>query len=173
MEVGPTRNVAFWNLPRDPAYDDVLIAVWRLYSRLHQRLLDYSYREARLAHDTGLPIVRPMFLVDPTQPKAWENWWTYQYGPDLVVSPIWEKGKRTQQVYLPAGTEWRDAWHPEKMYRGGQTIEIRAELHQIPLFVRAGANLPIGDLNREWQESVEIARKKPDLKALEATIKLN
>jgi hypothetical protein len=28
-------------------------------------------------------------------------------------------------------------------------------------------------LNREWQESVEIARKKPDLKTLEATIKLN
>jgi alpha-D-xyloside xylohydrolase len=173
MEVGPTRNVAFWNLPRDPAYDDVLIAIWRLYARLHQRLQDYSYREARLAHDTGHPIVRPMFLVDPAQRGAWENWWTYEYGPDLVVSPIWEKGKRTQQVYLPTGAEWRDAWHPEKTYRGGQTIETRAELHQIPLFIRAGANLPIGDLNREWQESVEIARKKPDLKALEATIKLN
>ena len=173
MEVGPTRNVAFWNLPRDPAYDDVLIAVWRLYARLHQRLQDYSYRQARLAHDTGLPIVRPMFLADPGQPAAWKNWWTYEYGPDLVVSPIWEKGKRTQQVYLPAGAEWRDAWHPEKTYRGGQTIETPAELHQIPLFIRVGATLPIGDLNREWQESAEIARKRPDLKALEATIKLN
>jgi alpha-D-xyloside xylohydrolase len=173
MEVGPTRNVAFWNLPRDPAYDDVLIAVWRLYARLHQRLQDYVYREASLAHETGLPIVRPMFLVDPNQHRAWENWWTYQYGPDLVVSPIWEKGKRNQQVYLPTGAEWRDVWHPEKTYRGGQTIETRAELHQIPLFIRGGVNLPIGDLNREWQESIEIARKKPDLKTLEATIKLN
>jgi len=33
------------------------------------------------------------------------------------------------------------------------------------------ANLPIGDLNKEWQESVEIARRKPDLKALESTIR--
>jgi alpha-D-xyloside xylohydrolase len=173
MEVGPTRNVAFWNLPRDPAYDDVLIAIWRMYARLHQRLQDYSYREAKVAHDTGLPIIRPVFFTDPAQPKAWENWWTYQYGPDLLVSPIWEKGKRTQQVYLPAGAEWRDAWNPAKTYRGGQTIETRAELHQIPLFIRVGANLPIGDLNREWQESVEIARKKPDLKTLEATIKIN
>ncbi len=173
MEVGPTRNVAFWNTPRDPAYDDVLIAAWRLYGRLHQRLLDYSYTQARIAHDTGLPIVRPVFLADPANRASWENWWTYQYGPDLLVSPIWEKGKRTQKVYLPSGSTWRDAWNPEKTYRGGQTIETRAELHQIPLFVRAGANLPIGDLNREWQESVEIARRKPDLKALEATIKLN
>jgi alpha-glucosidase (family GH31 glycosyl hydrolase) len=172
MEVGPTRNVAFWNLPRDPAYDDVLIAIWRLYARLHQRLEDYSYRQAQMAHNTGLPIVRPLFLVDPTHDEAWKNWWTYEYGPDVLVSPIWEKEKRAQQVYLPAGAAWRDAWHPEKTYRGGQTIEVRAELHQIPLFIRAGANLPVGDLNREWQESVEIARKRPDLKTLESTIRV-
>lgn len=171
MEVGPTRNVAFWNTPREPVYDDVLIAIWRLYARLHQRLQDYSYRQAKLAHDTGLPIVRPMFLADPARPAAWENWWTYEYGPDLVVSPIWEKGKRFQQVYLPAGARWRDAWHPEKTWSGGQTIETKAEVHQIPLFIRVGANLPIGDLNREWKESVEIARRKPDLKALESTIR--
>jgi len=168
MEVGPTRNVAFWSLPREPGYDDQLIAIWRLYARLHQRLQDYSYREAMVAHDTGLPIVRPMFLVDPGHREAWENWWTYQYGSDLVVSPLWSKGARTQKVYLPAGAVWRDAWHPERSYRGGQTIDTRAELHQIPLFVRVGASLPLGDLDREWQESLEIARRKPDLRALEA-----
>jgi alpha-glucosidase (family GH31 glycosyl hydrolase) len=173
MEVGPTRNVAFWNTPRDPMYDDVLIAIWRLYARLHERLVDYSYTQAKLAHDTGQPVIRPMFLADPTHPAAWDNWWTYEYGPDLVVSPIWEKGKRSQQVYLPAGSQWRDAWHPDKTYPGGQTIETRADLHQIPLFIRVGANLPIGDLNREWEESVAIARKRPDLKALESSIKLN
>jgi alpha-glucosidase (family GH31 glycosyl hydrolase) len=167
MEVGPTRNVAFWNTPREPAYDDILIAMWRLYARLHERLEDYSYRQAKAAHDTGMPIVRPMFLADPAHPAAWDNWWTYEYGPDLLVSPVWEKGRRTQQVYLPAGASWRDAWRPGKTYPGGQTIEVPAELHQIPLFIRTGANLPIGDLNREWQESLEIARKRPDLKALE------
>jgi len=144
-----------------------------LILRLHERLEDYSYRLAQAAHDTGLPIVRPVFLADPSHPAAWENWWTYEYGPDLLVSPIWEKGKRSQQVYLPAGGQWRDAWHPDKTYPGGQTIEVRAELHQVPLFIRVGANPAIGDLNREWEESVEIARKRPDLKSLESTIKLN
>jgi len=171
MEVGPTRNVAFWNLPREPRYDADLIAIWRLYARLHQRLIDYSYEQAGVASRTGLPIVRPLFLVEPKAPAAWSNWWTYLYGPDLVVSPIWEKGKRDQEVYLPAGSAWRDAWHPDKVVQGGQTVQVQAELHQIPLFVRVGSKLDLGDLNREYRESVEIAQKRPDLKALEAEVR--
>jgi len=171
MEVGPTRNVGFWNLPREPRYDADLIAIWRLYARLRQRLIDYSYEQAKVAGKTGLPIVRPMFMVDPKAPAAWSNWWTYLYGPDLVVSPIWEKGKRDQEVYLPAGCQWRDAWNPDKVADGGQTVTVQAELHQIPLFVRVGSKLDLGDLNQEYKESVEIARNKPDLKTLEAEVR--
>jgi len=169
MEVGPTRNVGFWNAPRVPNYDDVLIAAWRLYARLHQRLAPYTYRLAVEAHRTGMPIVRPLFLVDPGHADARRNWWTYLYGPDLVVSPIWEKGTRSQQVYLPAGARWRDAWHGT-VVQGGQTVTVQADVHQIPIFVRVGASVPIGDLNREWQDSAAIAKVKPDLKALEAEV---
>ncbi len=170
MEVGPTRNVAFWNLPREPGYDAQLIAVWRLYARLHNRLADYSHAQAKEASRTGLPIVRPLFLVDSKAPQAWSDWWTYLYGKDLLVSPIWEKDKRAQDVYLPAGARWRDAWRTGKVYSGGQTIKVDAELHQIPLFIREGSKVNLGDLNREWRESIEIASKKPDLKALEAEV---
>jgi alpha-D-xyloside xylohydrolase len=171
MEVGPTRNVAFWNLPREPKYDAELIAVWRLYARLHQRLVDYSYEQGRTATKTGMPIVRPLFLIEPKAPAAWSNWWTYQYGPDLLVSPIWEKGKRAQEVYLPSGQKWRDAWRPDKTYDGGQTVIVGAELHQIPLFVRVGSKLELGDLNKEYAESKALAETKPDLKPLDAQAK--
>ena len=171
MEVGPTRNVGFWNLPRQPSYDTTLIAIWRLYARLHEKLADYSYACAREAHETGMPIVRPLFLIDPRAPEAWTNWWTYLYGPDILVSPIWEKGRRVQEVYLPRGAKWRDAWHPEKVYEGGQTIKVRAELYQIPIFIRDGAKLDLGDLEREYRESLAIAERRPDLKALEAEVK--
>jgi len=170
MEVGPTQNVGFWNLPRDPSYDPVLIALWRLYGRVHVRLADYSYKSARTAHDTGTPIVRPVFLVDPKASQAWANWHTYLYGPDLLVSPIWEKGRRTQEVYLPAGERWRYAWRPDKIYQGGQTVTVDAELYQIPLFIRVGSSVDLGDLNQEYQESLAIAQKKPDLKALDAEV---
>ncbi|MCM3874528.1 MAG: hypothetical protein ND895_27870 [Pyrinomonadaceae bacterium] len=171
MEVGPTRNVAFWNLPREPRYDIELIAIWRLYARLHQRLIEYNYTYAQEASRTGMPIVRPLFLVDPKSPQAWTNWWTYQYGRDILVSPLWEKGKRTQQVYLPSGHKWRDAWNPARAYQGGRTITVKAELHQLPLFVRVGSKVDLGDLNQEWQESHAIAEKRPDLKALDAELK--
>src|SRR5688572_24184509 len=171
MEVGPTRNVAFWNTPREPSYDDTLIALWRIYARIHDSLRDYTYKHAEEAHRTGMPIVRPLFLADPTRREAWENWWTYLYGSDLLVSPVWEKGKRMQEVYLPAGNRWRDAWNPEKIYAGGQTISVGADSHQLPLFVRVGSSVKLGDLNQLWLESVEIARRKPDLKSLDAGVK--
>ncbi len=167
MEVGPTRDVGFWNLPRDPSYDDVLIATWRLYARLHQRLQDYSYRQAQTAHATGMPIVRPLFLVDPGAPQAWAQWWTYLYGPDILVSPVWKKGQRSQQVYLPSGSQWRYAWTPSGVYPGGQTVTVPAEAHQLPIFVRVGSTVALGDLEQEWLDAVAIARQKPDLHALE------
>jgi alpha-glucosidase (family GH31 glycosyl hydrolase) len=171
MEVGPTRNVGFWNLPREPSYDTELIAIWRLYARLHQRLIDYSFAHAQEASKTGMPIVRPLFLVDPKSPEAWKNWWTYLYGRDILVSPIWEKGKRTQEVYLPSGHKWRDAWNPGRAYQGGRTISVKAELHQLPLFVRVGSSVKLGDLHQEWKESHAIAERKPDLKSLDAELK--
>jgi alpha-glucosidase (family GH31 glycosyl hydrolase) len=170
MEVGPTKNVAFWNLPRNPRYDETLIAAWRLYARLHTRLIDYSYKYAQEAHQTGMPIVRPVFLVDPKSPQAWSNWWTYMYGPDLLVSPVWQKGKRTQQVYLPSGARWRDAW-TGRIYQGGRTIVVPANVHQIPLLVRVGSKVEVGNLNQEWKDAVQAAGKKPDLKALDSEVK--
>ncbi len=171
MELGPTRNVGFWNLPRPPSYDAELIAIWRMYARLHERLADYSLAQARQAHATGEPIVRPLFLVDPHSQDAWKAWGTYLYGPDLLLSPIWEKGRRSQQVYLPSGADWKDAWHPEKTYRGGQTITVAADLYQLPLFIRVGSRVELGDLAREFQESLAIAPQKPDLGPLDAEVK--
>jgi alpha-D-xyloside xylohydrolase len=171
MEVGPTKNRAFWNFHDPPRYDAELIAIWRLYARLHTRLADYSFEQAKIAHQTGLPIVRPLFLAEPDAPAAWSNWWTYLYGPDILVSPVWQKGQRTQEVCLPAGEKWRDAWNPEKIYDGGRTIQVTSELHQLPIFVRVGSKVELGDLNREWSDARVAANTRPDLKALDAGVR--
>lgn len=171
MEVGPTKNRAFWDFHNPPNYDANLIALWRFYARLHTRLADYSFAQAKIAHRTGLPIVRPLFLDEPSAPAAWSNWWTYLYGPDILVSPIWRKNQRTQEVYLPSGEKWRDAWNPERIYNGGQTIQANAELHEVPIFIRVGSKIELGDLNREWAEAQAAAAKRPDLKALDAGVR--
>lgn len=70
MEVGPTDNRAFWDMPEAPHYDEELIAIWRLYAVLHDRLADYTYRQAVHARDTGMPIVRPLFAVFPRRARS-------------------------------------------------------------------------------------------------------
>jgi alpha-glucosidase (family GH31 glycosyl hydrolase) len=164
MEVGPTRNVSLWNLPREPAYDTELIAMWRLYARLHQRLIDYSYRQAqegnqdRHADSSSAVSGRSKISVSLDQ---------------LVDLPVRERPSgfadlgegKTDPAGLPAGGgSWRDAWSG-KVYRGGQTITVNAELHQIPLFVAPGREVNPGDLNQEWKESHAIAEKKPESKS--------
>jgi alpha-D-xyloside xylohydrolase len=171
MEVGPTKDVGFWNLPREPKYDTNVIAAWRMYARLHQRLVDYGYEHAKEATKTGMPIVRPLFFVDPQAPAAWDNWWTYLYGRDLLVSPVWAKGQQTQQVYLPAGEKWQDAWNLETIHDGGQTITVDAPAHKIPIYIRVGSNLELGDLNKEWTESLAIASNPPNLAPMDVEVR--
>lgn len=173
MEVGPTTNRAFWDFhnPFPGRYDAELIAVWRLYARLHTRPEDYSYEQAQIAHKTGMPIVRPLFLVEPGAPAAWTNWWTYQYGPDILVSPVWRKDQRTQDVYLPSGSKWQSAWNPDKIYDGGQTITVYSDLHQLPIFIRVGSKISTGDLKQEWTDAQAVAAQPPDLKALDAGVR--
>jgi alpha-glucosidase (family GH31 glycosyl hydrolase) len=114
-----------------------------------------------------MPIVRPLFLADPAAPEAWNNWWTFQYGPDLVVSPVWEQGVREQQVWLPAGERWQNAWDTDEVFDGGQTVTVAAATHQLPLFIRVGSALSLGDLNGEWEDAQAAAAVRPDLATLE------
>jgi hypothetical protein len=52
----------------------------------------------------------------------------------------------------------------------GQTITVAAESHQLPLFVRVGSSVNPGDLEGEWQQSLAIARTRPNLAALERSV---
>ncbi len=171
MEFGPTEDRAPWNMKKEPHYDSELIAVWRLYAKIHASLADYSYNLAKEANETGMPVVRPLFLEYPEQPEAWADWQTYQYGPDILVSAIWEKGTKTHTLYLPAGTRWKDAWEPEHSYEGGQSIEIETPLYKIPVFIKADSKINLGNLNKLYRESLEIASVKPDLQVLEKKMK--
>jgi alpha-D-xyloside xylohydrolase len=171
MEFGPTEDHAPWDMAAEPYYDTALIATWRVYAKVHAKLASYSFNLAKEAHETGMPMVRPLFLAYPEQKEAWENWQTFMYGPDILVSAIWQKGVSSQLIYLPKGTNWRDAWNPGKIVEGGQTVEIRTPFHIIPVFIREKSAVDFGNLNELYRESLELARKKPDIKKLEQTIK--
>ena len=167
MEVGPTKNTGFWNMPEAPVYDAELLAIWRFYAKVHTSLIDYSHDCAKIAHEKGTPIVRPLFLLYPEQEEAWKSWDTYLYGPDILVAAIWERGTSEHQVYLPEGEAWMDAWEPEKVYQGGQIINVTTPIYKIPIFLRKRSKVMLYDLQKLYMESKVLCEKRPDIRTLE------
>lgn len=167
MEFGPTENRAPWNMDSYPHYDTTLIAIWRLYAKIHTALAPYTYAAAKEANETGMPIARPLFLEFPEQNECWNDWQTFMYGPDLLISAIWNKDISTHSCYLPSGTKWIDAWDNDKVYEGGQYIDVKTPIYKIPVFFRENSEIHLGDLEALYQESLDLAKVRPDLQELE------
>lgn len=164
MDVGPLWNRAVWDMPHEPSYDPELIATYRLYATLHINLMDYSYQQAQKANKEGTPIVRPMSMAFPGDQTAVNLWNQYLYGPDILVGIIWENDIREFNMYLPEG-EWTNAWSGETV-EGPQEVTIQTPRHKIPIFVRTESDVDLGNLNEIYNESIEIAKDKPDLEQL-------
>ena len=114
-----------------------------------------------------MPVIRPLFLTYPEQREAWNNWQTYMLGPDILVSAVWKKGVTSHKLYLPAGDTWINAWDTTSIIGGGKYVTVDAAMYQIPVFIRKGSGISLGDLNQLFDESFSIALDKPDMKALE------
>ena len=98
--------------------------------------------QMRIAHERGLPPMRPLFVDFPADPEAWNVEDQFMLGPDLLVAPVIEAGARSRRVYLPAGTNWREAWDGA-IVAGGQWVEAAAPLERIPVYLRGRADLPM------------------------------
>ena len=109
---------------------------------IRERMRPYIMEQMKAAHPTGTPPMRPLFFDFSEDAKAFEVADAFMFGPDLLVAPILYEGAREREVYLPAGTEWINAW-TDRRFAGGQTVTAEAPLEIIPLFVRDGADLPI------------------------------
>ena len=68
----------------------------------------------------------------------------------MLVAPVVEKGATTRRVYLPRGT-WFDFWTEERI-DGGREIDRAVDLATMPLYVRAGAIIPMGPVKQYTSE---------------------
>lgn len=127
--------------------------ICRKYLELRYRLLPYSYTAARDCHETGMPIIRALWLHYPDDPAAVARGDEYLWGRDLLVAPVTEKGATSRRLYLPRGT-WFDFW-TEKPEAGGREIDRPVDLATMPLYVRAGAILPLGPVRQYSDEPVD------------------
>jgi alpha-glucosidase/alpha-D-xyloside xylohydrolase len=125
----------------------------RKYLELRYRLLPYNYTLCREAHDTGLPLIRALWLHYPNDPKAVVRGDEYLWGRDLLVAPVTAKGAAERTLYLPPG-DWYDFWTGRRQ-AGGREVTRKVDLATLPLYVRAGAVLPLGPPRQYTGEPVD------------------
>ena len=94
------------------------------------------------AHETGAPVMRPLFYDFPADGQAWKVEDCYMFGPDLLIAPVMEAGAAERRIYLPAGCTWKDAY-TGKLYEGGQMVTVPAPIDVIPVMIRDGKDYPI------------------------------
>jgi alpha-glucosidase (family GH31 glycosyl hydrolase) len=138
----------------DPSelYNAEVETIARKYLELRYRLLPYNYTVAREASDTGLPLMRALWLHYPRDPEAVKLGNEYLWGREILVAPVVEKGAKSRRVYLPEGN-WYDWWTGKKV-EGKQWIERPVDLATLPLYVRAGALIPLDPVRQFTSQSV-------------------
>lgn len=126
------------NVPNEVwSYGEETCAILSEQVRLRDRLRPYIMAQMKVARETGVPPMRPMFMDFPDDPKCWEIEDQFMFGPDILVAPVVQQGQRTRPVYLPRGTGWQDAWTGAET-AGGTSVDAPAPVERIPVFVRAG-----------------------------------
>jgi len=142
------------------------LEAYKFYSHIHLDLFPYIYTYAQIASQTGIPLMRAMALSFPKDPKIWNPLLEFQYmfGSELLVAPVYFGHTNNWQVYLPAG-RWCNFWSGDPV-QGGRDLIVKVDLGEIPVFVKAGAIIPMLDGNPDTlldSDSPKIRVAKQDL----------
>jgi alpha-glucosidase (family GH31 glycosyl hydrolase) len=149
------EGIGIQPLPERPAvWQPQNIPIWRRYAKLRTQLYPYLVAAQAQYRATGMPLMRALVLEDPRGASVDD---AFGVGDDLLAAPVLKPGARTRSAWLPRG-RWYDLWsavsydrrsgalrltrRPEAL-RGRSTVRVPAPLDRLPLFVRAGAVLPL------------------------------
>jgi len=125
-------------------YGEPYTSINRKYLELKMRLTPYMYTYCQQAHETGVPTTRAMVLEYPKDPVTWGKQTQYQFmnGEWFLVAPVYKSEAKRDSIYLPKGT-WYDYWNGDT-YNGNTWLNnYPAPLDKLPLFVKAGAIIPM------------------------------
>ncbi|MUL38723.1 glycoside hydrolase family 31 protein [Gloeocapsopsis dulcis] len=123
------------------SFGDRTEKICREYINLRYQLLPYIYTLFWEAATTGAPILRPLLYDFPNDPLTYTLHDQVLLGSSLMAAPIYRPGVEHRAVYLPEGT-WYDWWSGES-YTGPTHILAHAPLEKMPLYVKAGAIIPM------------------------------
>ena len=108
---------------------------------LRYQLIPYYYSLAHVAHETGLPPMRPLAMMFPDDPACADLTSQWMMGDGLMAAPILTEGT-SRSVHLPAGNWF--TFDGKAEFKGPRDMSVQADLNETPIYVRAGTILPLG-----------------------------
>lgn len=119
------------------SFGEEAYGIMRHYIEVREAMKDYIRSLMDQAHQTGVPVMRPLFYEFPEDPGCWQQDYSYLFGSDLLVAPVVMPGAVKRMVYLPEGAVWVHALTGVS-YQGGCQVEVEAPISSIPVFLREG-----------------------------------
>lgn len=126
-------------------FDQQTTDIFRIYAKMHYEMIPYFYSLAEQAHQTGLPIIRPLVYNHPSDSNVANQGSEFMLGNQLLIAPVLEPNSVSRNVYLPKGC-WTDFWDNSKVYTGPITLSVSTPLDKIPVFIKGGSIIPIEQL---------------------------
>ena len=117
------------------SYGEEVYEILRHWLDIRLSLRPYIKKTADETVETGLPMMRALYLAFPDDPVCWTIGDEYLFGSDYLVAPVTEAGARQREVYLPAGT-WEPFEGGDPIESTGMRITADAPLAQMPVFKR-------------------------------------
>ena len=150
-----------WYAPYD---NTSTVEILRKTANLHADLTPYIKSYAFQASETGLPIIRALFLEASGDENTWAVNDAYFFGEELLIAPIVEEGG-SRTVYFPKGPsdKYLDFFEKKRVHLAGTTARVSHDLNSAPVFVKEGAIILRGDVFqgnakwiRDWRPSLRI-----------------
>ena len=143
---------------RPHSYDASHKAIYQKYAMLYTSLFPYRWTYTVLASAKGHPTARALSLHHPDDSKVYDQDAEYYFGDWILVAPI-VTNVTSRNVYLPEG-EWIDWWDGTR--RSGKTsINYSAPLDKLPLFMKAGAIIPMIEVTNTQNQNYLNSKMNP------------
>lgn len=136
-----------WLISKEEGEDEKCSAVLRDCVRRKLSLMPYLLRTALDAHQTGTPVMRPMFLEFAEDLNTYQLDTQYMLGPNLLVAPVFSaEGEVTfyvPQTGINCTAKWRSWFEYTKIYEEGRWYKETHSFDTLPLLVRPATATPI------------------------------
>ena len=117
------------------------LAHFNRFARVYRAWAPYRIQLVREAADTGLPVVRHMFIQYPDDPNVYDlSYQQFMVGSEFIVAPVLDQGAREVTVYLPA-SRWVHLWSGEtySFEEEGAEVTVAAPLGEPGVFYKEGS----------------------------------